>query len=234
MKPKLYLIPSGINNEDPLIQLPVEVVKIISELTYFIVEEERTARRFIKKVVPNANINLLQFGIFNEHTPEIEIENLLEPLKFQSAGILSEAGVPCVADPGGLLVKRAHQLNITVEPLIGPSSLLLTLMASGLNGQNFIFHGYLPVKQDERKKKLKIIERRSVEENQTQLFIEAPYRNNQIFEDMLSVCASSTLLCVACNLTLPDQFIKTQSIALWRKSEKKNLHKHPTVFALQG
>jgi 16S rRNA (cytidine1402-2'-O)-methyltransferase len=233
MQHKLYLIPSDLGTESPSEQLTPEIIKAISELNYFIVEEIRTARRFIKKVVPSKDINSLQFGILNEHTALHELESLIEPLKDNSVGLLSEAGVPCVADPGALIVNKAHQMGIEVVPLVGPSSILLALIASGLNGQNFAFNGYLPIKHDERARKLKQLEKRSIDENQTQLFIEAPYRNNQMLADIITSCLPSTLLNVACDLTLLTQYIKTQSINHWKK-EKVDLHKRPTVFALLG
>jgi 16S rRNA (cytidine1402-2'-O)-methyltransferase len=232
MKGKLYLVPSFIGSEKSEEIFPEINKKIISELKYFIVEEERSARRFLKKIVPEIIINNLQFSILNEHTKLNEIADYLNPCDKYSVGLISEAGVPCVADPGSQIVKLAHEKNIEVVPLIGPSSLLLALMASGFNGQNFAFNGYLPVQRNERTRMLKIYEKRSFSENQTQLFIETPYRNRQLLEDILTTCEPGTFLSIACDLTLPTQFIKTQYIREW-KIKLPDIHKRPAIFCLK-
>jgi 16S rRNA (cytidine1402-2'-O)-methyltransferase len=232
MKGKLYLIPSFIGSENSEEIFPEINKKIISEIKYFIVEEERSARRFLKKMVPEIVINNLQFSVLNEHTKPIEIADYLDPCDKYSVGLISEAGVPCVADPGSQIVKLAHEKNIDVVPLIGPSSLLLALMASGFNGQNFAFNGYLPVQRNERTRMLKIYEKRSFSENQTQLFIETPYRNMQLLEDILKTCEPGTFLSIACDLTLPTQFIKTQNIREW-KIKLPDIHKRPAIFCLK-
>jgi 16S rRNA (cytidine1402-2'-O)-methyltransferase len=197
------------------------------------VEELRTARRYLSKSGIGVPIDNLHFFELNEHTPsEQDISVYLQAaIEGNNVGLLSEAGVPAVADPGARLVRLAHQKNIPVIPLTGPSSLLLALMASGLNGQQFAFAGYLPVKPPERKQRLLQLEKRSTAEQQTQLFIEAPYRNEALLADILNVCRPNTLLCIAANLTEPDAYIKTQTIALW-KTTTVELNKKPCVFLL--
>jgi 16S rRNA (cytidine1402-2'-O)-methyltransferase len=227
----LYLIPSGIGNEDVKQVIPPETIDAVVNLSYFIVEEVRTARRFIKAVCNEKDINSITFSVYNEHTPTSEIDKILEPLKTQSGGIISEAGVPCIADPGALIVKRAHQLGIEVVPLTGPSSILLALMASGMNGQNFAFVGYLPVKKEERVRRIKQLEKRAKEEGQSQILMEAPYRNNAMLDDLLSVCFPGTLLCIGCEISQPTQILKTKTIAEWKK-QKPDLHKRPTLFII--
>jgi 16S rRNA (cytidine1402-2'-O)-methyltransferase len=232
MTGKLYLIPSFLGSENSNEVFPELNRTIVSQLKYFIVEEERTTRRFLKKLVPEIIIDHLNFKLLNEHTNEVEISSYLSPIETESIGLISEAGVPCVADPGSTLVKLAHEKNIEVMPLIGPSSILLALMASGLNGQNFAFNGYLPIKKDEKVKVIKSFEKRSFQENQSQIFIEAPYRNNQLIEDITMTCEPNTLLCIACDLTLPSQFIKTATIREW-KNKKPDIHKRPAIFILK-
>ncbi len=232
MAGKLYLIPSFLGSENSNEVFPELNRKLVSQLKYFIVEEERTARRFLKKLVPEIIIDQLSFKLLNEHTNEVEISSYLMPIETESIGLISEAGVPCVADPGSTLVKLAHEKNIEVIPLVGPSSILLALMASGLNGQNFAFRGYLPIKKDEKVMVIKSLEKRSYQENQTQIFIEAPYRNNQLIEDITTICEPNTLFCIACDLTLPSQFIKTATIREW-KNKKPDIHKRPAIFILK-
>jgi 16S rRNA (cytidine1402-2'-O)-methyltransferase len=230
MKGKLYLIPSFIGNENPNEVFPDINREIVARLDFFIVEELRTSRRFLKKLVPGVDINKLNFSLLNEHTRPEQIINYLEPCQTTSIGLISEAGVPCIADPGSQVVKMAHDKGIDVIPLIGPSSIYLSLMASGLNGQNFAFNGYLPVDKQKRKRAIKILEHRSSVDKQTQLFIETPYRNIQLLNELLETCASSTMLCIACDLTLPSQFIKTQSIAVWKKNIP-DIEKRPAIFS---
>lgn len=232
MNGKLYLIPSFLGSENPKDIFPELNKEIVSKISYFIVEEVRTARRFLKKLVPEININNLHFSILNEHTKTEEINSYLNPCNEYSVGLISEAGVPCVADPGALVVELAHEKKIEVIPLIGPSSILMALMGSGLNGQNFAFNGYLPIHHSERVKMLKFFEKRSYSENQTQLFIEAPYRNKQLLDDILSSCEPNTKMCIAFDLTLPTQFIKTLTIKEW-KIKMPDIHKHPAIFALK-
>jgi 16S rRNA (cytidine1402-2'-O)-methyltransferase len=231
MKGKLYLIPSFLGSENPKDVFPDLNREIVSTLKYFIVEEERTARRFLKKIVHEIVIDDLHFSILNEHTKSIDIIEFLNPCSDYSVGLISEAGVPCVADPGALVVKMAHEKNIEVVPLVGPSSILMSLMASGMNGQSFAFNGYLPIQSNERAQKLRFFEKRSELENQTQIFIETPYRNLQLFDDVIKYCNPDTLLCIASDITLESQFIKTLSIKDWQGNQP-NIHKRPTIFCL--
>lgn len=229
---KLFLIPSFIGNEDVSLSFPAYNIKIVDSLQYFIVEELRSARRFIKKICPTKNIDSIEFYLFNEHSSKSFISDLLKPcINGQNIGLLSEAGAPCIADPGAEVVFFAHKLNIKVVPLIGPSSILLALMASGLNGQNFAFVGYLPIKKSERIKAIKFYEKRSKQENQTQCFIEAPYRNMQLLDDILSAANPDTLLCIAYDITLPSQYICTKTIQDW-KNNIPDFQKHPAIFLL--
>ncbi len=233
MKGKLYLIPSFIGNDNISHSFPEINKEIIQNIVFFVVEEIRTARRFIRKVCPNKNIDDLTFFMLNEHTIHNELARYLSPChEGHSVGILSEAGVPCIADPGSELVFIAHKLDIEVIPLIGPSSILMALMASGLNGQNFAFVGYLPIKKNERQKAIHRLEQRSFLENQTQCFIEAPYRNHQLLSDILQIAHPDTQLCIAYDLTLPSQFIKTLSIKEW-KNKMPDFQKHPAIFLLK-
>jgi 16S rRNA (cytidine1402-2'-O)-methyltransferase len=231
MKGKLYLIPSFIGNENPREVFPDINREIIAGLVFFIVEELRSSRRFLKKLVPEININNLNFSLLNEHTRPEQIVNYLEPCQEASIGLISEAGVPCIADPGSQVVKMAHDKGIDVIPLIGPSSIYLSLMASGLNGQNFAFNGYLPVDKQKRKRAIKLLEQKSAVDKQTQLFIETPYRNIQLFNELLETCASFTLLSIACDLTLSSQFVKTQTISDWKKN-MPDIEKRPAIFSI--
>ena len=208
--------------------------KIIDSLDYFIVENVRSARRFLSKAKIARRIDDLEFVELNEHTlAGAAIEQMVKPiLGGRSAGVISEAGVPGVADPGALVVEACHRKGIRVVPLVGPSSILLAMMASGLNGQSFAFNGYLPVKPPERAKALKGFERRVVSEHQSQVFIEAPYRNVKLMEQMLQVCAAEIRLTVACDITSPDEFIVTRPIAQWRKCGVPDIAKRPTIFIL--
>jgi 16S rRNA (cytidine1402-2'-O)-methyltransferase len=194
----------------------------------------RTARRYLKLLDKEKDIDHSSFFILDKHTGADEFISFLKPIEEgHDVGILSEAGCPGVADPGAEIVKLAHQKNITVVPLTGPSSLLLALMASGLNGQNFAFNGYLPIDKSERAKAIKHLETKSIKENQTQIFIEAPYRNDALAREIIKNARPTTRLCIACDLTLPDAFIKTLPVAQWKK-KLPDLHKKPTVFLFQG
>ncbi len=228
----LYLIPSTIGDTDIELVIPGEVRETVNKIRYYIVENERTARRFLLKLGITTAIDDLTFFVLNKYTPKERLSEFLGPCQDTHVGLLSEAGVPAVADPGSEIVALAHHKNIKVVPLVGPSSILLSLMASGLNGQSFVFHGYLPVKPDERKKRIRAIEQDSLQLNQTQIFIEAPYRNNQMLKDLITVCAGHTLICVACNLTQADEFIKTRTAKQW-KNHAIDLHKKPAIFLLQ-
>lgn len=233
-KGALYLIPNLLGDIQPEAVLPTSVKEAIAKIDYYIVEHEKDARRFIKQVVPEkiqATLNLRQINKFTESE---EIPSMLAPCYDGfDVGIISDAGCPGIADPGASVVALAHDNNIEVRPLVGPSSILLGMMASGLNGQSFAFHGYLPIDKESRKKELKRLERLSREAKQSQLFIETPYRNNQILESMIAVLQQDTKICVACDLTLPTQYIKTASVHQWKKT-KVDLHKRPTLFIIQG
>ena len=230
----LYLIPNTLGNSETCWTIPPNVVAVAQKLRYFIVEDIRTARRYLKLLDKSIIIDDLQFFILNKHTSSAELSTFLTPLKDGfDVGIISEAGCPAVADPGAEIVRMAHEIGIKVVPLTGPSSIILALSASGLNGQNFAFNGYLPVNKEDRIKAIRYFENRSKNENQSQIFIETPYRNMVLFEDILNNCHASTLLCIACNITLPDEFIITQTIKQWANN-KPDLHKKPAIFIIQG
>lgn len=232
MRGKLYLIPSTLGNDSTEKVIPQGIIEIINTIKYFIVENVRTARRFLLSIGIKTPIDDLTFFTLNINTKPEEIYNYLNPVSKSNIGILSEAGVPCVADPGADVVKLAHLKNIDIIPLVGPSSLLMALMASGLNGQNFSFIGYLPIRRSERIKRIKQIEKRSYQENQSQIFIETPYRNNQVYKDIVNYCNADTYLCLASNITLAGESIRTLTIDNWKK-KNIDLHKKPTVFILK-
>ena len=227
---KIYLIPTTLSDEEAFTTLPDSVGVIIQRLQYFIVEERSTAERFLKKFY--RSLDGLTFFELNEHTPFKDVEAFFNQHKSQDLGILSEAGVPCVADPGSEVVLLAHKNNMEVVPLVGPSSILLALMASGLNGQNFAFHGYLPKDREERRKRIKMLEDRSLKEGQTQIFMEAPHHNQKTLEDVLAECDPRTFLCLAVDLTSARQWIKTLSIHEWQKMTV-DIHKRPALFLLR-
>ncbi len=232
--PNLYLIPTTLGETAVEKVLPAEIMLVVRSLRYFVVENTRTARRHLKKIAPEIIIDDLDFKELNEHTQQVGLELLLEPIrKGFDMGILSEAGCPGVADPGADLVKIAHEKGIRVVPLVGPSSILLSLMASGMNGQNFAFIGYLPVKPLERSNAIRDIERNSGRDKQTQIFIEAPYRNTKLLTDLLSVCSAHTRLCIAVDLTLDSEFVVTKTIAEWKKA-LPDINKRPAIFLLQS
>lgn len=231
---RLYLIPTTLGETEPLEVLPISVKQAIEKINHYVVEHEKTARRFIKKIQPRKSQDALQVMTLNKFTDPMEISHFLDPCeKGFDVGILSEAGSPAIADPGAEVVQLAHTKGIRVVPLVGPSSLLLGLMASGLNGQRFAFHGYLPIEQLERRKAIKALERSSKEYDQTQLFIETPYRNNKVMEDLTHVLSPQTRLCVATDLTLPTEYIVTREVRDW-KGKLPDLHKRPTIFLLHA
>ena len=231
-KGTLYLIPSLLGESPADAVFPPANREIISRVKYFVVEEIRTARRFLKKICPEIEIDSLTFTLYNEHSSSADASSFLEPLlKGEDAGIISEAGTPCVADPGSLVVRLAHESGIRVVPLVGPSSILLALMASGFNGQQFVFHGYLPIDKPVRAKRLREIESDILKKGQTQVFIETPYRNLQLLQAITETCQESTLLCLATSLTTPDESIITLTVKEWKK-KKPELNKKPTVFLL--
>jgi len=232
-KGTLYLIPTTLGDTDDLEKvLPTYNREIVSQLDEFIVEQLRTARRFLRKMGHPLPIDEMRFYELNKHTADLEINAYLNPLlSGKSMGLLSEAGTPCVADPGSAIVQLAHEHGIEVIPLTGPNSIILALMASGFNGQNFVFHGYLPVDKQALIKKIKEMETASRNLRQTQIFIETPYRNRQLLDKLLESGKPDTKLCIATNLTLENEKIKTKTIASWKK-ETVDLHKKPTVFLL--
>ena len=230
---KLYLIPTRLGDNAPLEVLPISIKKILDSVDHYIVENEKTARRFIKKVNSGKSQASLNISILNKFTQESEIPSFLDPcFESKDVGLLSEAGCPGIADPGAEVVKIAHNNNIRVVPLVGPSSILLALMSSGMNGQSFTFNGYLPIDRGDRKASLKKLERISFENNQSQLFIETPYRNNKMLEDICSILNQNTRVCVACDITLPTEFIKTKTVSEW-KNTTVDLHKRPAIFIIQ-
>lgn len=233
MKGKLYLIPTTLGENEPLEVMPYSVKTIVELLNHYAVENEKSARRFIKKITPKKVQSSLVMMKLDKYAIEIETRTYLDFCdQGISVGLLSEAGVPAVADPGATIVKLAHEKGIQVVPLVGPSSILMALMASGLNGQNFAFNGYLPIDNSERKKGIKALEKLSMEKNQSQIFIETPYRNQKMFTDLKSVLSPRTLLCIAIDISLPNEFIKTFTIAHWKK-QSPDLHKRPAIFIIQ-
>lgn len=233
MKGKLYLIPTTLGNIDNISEaIPSYNLHIIHQLSIFIVENIRTARRFISKTKHPFSIDKLTFLELGKHTSENTILSYLDQADSGfDIGLLSEAGTPCIADPGSIIVNQAHKKGIEVSPLVGPNSIVLALMASGFNGQNFCFHGYLPVDTRELTRKIKMIESDIQKKDQTQIFIETPFRNNKLLGKLVESCKPETNLCIAVELTLPDQHITTKTIRNWRKS-KIDLNKKPAVFLL--
>ena len=236
MEPKkgnLYLIPCTLGDTPPLEVLPLLVKKAVEHIDHYIVEHEKNARRFIKTIVPRKSQPSLHFNTINKFTDEAEIPAMLEPCHDgKDVGVISDAGCPGIADPGAEVVAAAHRQNIKVVPLVGPSSIFMALMASGFNGQNFAFNGYLPIDKRERKQKIKHLEKISIENEQSQLFIETPYRNNQLMESLVQTVHGDTRLCVACDITLPTEYIKTLPASVWAKT-KVDLNKRPTIFIIQ-
>ena len=217
---------------DPMDVLPQTIKRSIDFIDHFIVENEKTARKSIKIVQPEKKQSELVLFTLNKHTENKEHLAMMQPLlEGKNMGLMSEAGCPGVADPGAVIVKIAHEKGIQVIPLVGPSSILLALMASGMNGQSFTFNGYLPIEKEEKKSALKFLEKLSFDKNQTQIFIETPYRNNKLLEDLIQILHPETHLCVATDITLPTEYIKTKKVASWKK-EKIDLHKRPTIFIL--
>ena len=229
---KLYLIPTTLGDTSIEKVLPPDLTQLISSVTVFIVENLRTARRFLKKVNPAIIIDDLTFFELNQHTDKKEISRFLEPIHIGlDIGIISEAGCPGVADPGADVVRIAHTRNIQVVPLVGPSSILLALMASGMSGQNFAFNGYLPIKNPEKAQQIKMLELRMQTEGQTQIFIEAPYRNAQLLDDLLKNCDPLTMLCIAADITLETEFILSKPVSYW-KTNMPDIQKRPAIFMI--
>ena len=231
-KGKLYLIPSPLGENDPSEVIPGPVLKSLEGFRTFVVEEVRTARRYLSRAGLKGRIESLEFHELNEHTDQATIEGYLKLFDDgNDVALISEAGLPAVADPGAQLVALAHRHGIEVVPQVGPSSLMLALMASGLNGQSFAFCGYIPAKTEERRSRLRTLEKVSAQLKQTQIIIETPYRNDSLFSDILYVCNGSTRVCIAADITLPEAFIKTRKISEWKK-EKLVIGKRPCVFLI--
>lgn len=229
---KLYLIPTTMGECNPMDVLPQTVKRTIDFIDHYIVENEKTARKSIKEVHPEKKQSELILFTLNKRTEVKEHLEFIQPLlEGKNVGLMSEAGCPGVADPGAVIVKLAHDKGIQVVPLVGPSSILLAMMASGMNGQSFTFHGYLPIEKDEKKASFKSLERISFEKNQSQIFIETPYRNNKLLEDLIQTLNPETHLCIATDITLPTEYINTKKIAAWKK-ETIDLHKRPTIFII--
>ena len=232
MKGKLYLIPTTLGDTEPLEVMPISVKKVIEHLDHFIVENEKSARRFIKRITPQKAQPSLELLLLDKYSNDIEIQNYLDVCDSgTSIGLLSEAGVPAVADPGASIVKLAHERGVQVVPLVGPSSILMAMMGSGMNGQNFAFNGYLPIDKSDRKRAIKELEKISRDKNQSQIFIETPYRNEKMLDDLRAILSPDTRVCVACDITLPSEYIKTFTIKEW-KNIKTDLHKRPAIFIL--
>ena len=230
-KGKLYLIPSPLGDGAPSEVLPASVLELLPSLQCFVVEEVRTARRFLSSAGLKGHIQDLEFHELNEHTPPQQVEEYAGLFEGRDVGLISEAGLPAVADPGARLVALCHRIGVEVVPMVGPSSLMMALMSSGLDGQSFAFVGYIPAKTEERRQALKTLEKHS--RGQSQILIETPYRNDSLFADMLSVLAPDTRICVAANLTCEDQFIRTLPVSQWKKQQLV-IGKRPCVFIIQA
>ena len=227
----LYLIPNTLGEDNFSFVLPDEVKSVIESLDYFIVENERTARAYIKRLLPNKIQKDIHVEIIDKHTDPLDLPGFLRPIENgKNAGIISEAGVPCIADPGAEIVSIAHRKGLKVIPLVGPSSILLALMASGFNGQQFAFRGYLPFDQQIRKRVFQAMNK-DIKDGITQIFMETPYRNNKLLDELLKIMHPETKLCIACDITLENEYIRTKTIANWVGS-LPDLHKRPTIFLI--
>ena len=232
METALYLLPSTLGDTPISNVLPAANVEVITQIKYFIVENIRSARRFLKKVDHNIDIDTLTFYTLDEHTLPKDIHDYLKPLEEGNPmGVISEAGCPVVADPGSLVVELAQKKNLKVIPMVGPSSIILSVMASGFNGQSFTFYGYLPIEPDKRAAAIRTLETRAYKENQTQLFIETPYRNIKMLEEILHVCCPDTRLCIATDITCENEYIRTKTIKEWKK-QLPDINKRPTIFLI--
>jgi len=232
-KGKLFLIPAALGDAAAVNSISPHIRETINAIDEYIVENERSARRYLKQLGISKPIQELAFHLLNEHTDRSKLGAFLANIdQGKNIGIITEAGCPGVADPGAEVVALAHEKDIPVVPLVGPSSILLALMASGLNGQRFAFHGYLPIEKKERVQALRQMEKQAAQFDQTQIFMETPYRNNHLLGDILQNCQGATRLCVAVELTLPTEFIKTKTIDAWKKSPLPDLHKRPAIFLI--
>lgn len=229
---KLYLIPTTLGDNEPLEVMPLSVKKVVEEINHFIVENEKSARGFIKKITPKKSQPDLEIMMLDKYADAMEVRSYLDICqKGISVGLLSEAGVPAIADPGAEVVKLAHEKGIQVVPLVGPSSILMAMMSSGMNGQNFAFNGYLPIDKGDRKREIKFLEKISKDRDQSQIFIETPYRNDKMLADLITALAPSTRLCIAADISLSTEYIKTLTMQEWKR-EKTDLHKRPAIFII--
>lgn len=234
MKGRLFLIPSPLGDNEPAEVIPAGVLSMLPSISTYVVEAVRTARRYLSAAGLKGHVQDLEFHELNEHTTPEEIEALMKLFDDgRDVGLITEAGLPAVADPGAQLVRLCHRHGVEVVPMSGPSSLMLALMASGLNGQSFAFLGYLPAKTEERRQALRSIEKHSSTARQTKIFIETPYRNDSLLADILSVCRADTEVCIAANITMPDAFIRTKTAGEWKKSIP-TVGKRPCVFLILG
>lgn len=230
----LYLIPTTLGDGEPTMVLPAGTTAVLQSLDYLIVEQVRTARRLLSRLHLSSKIDSIQFFELNKHTSPFDVKNYLHPaLSGASVGLLSEAGTPCIADPGAVVVAHAHELGIRVVPLTGPSSIILALMASGFNGQSFAFHGYLPIQSTERMQSIKHLENQSIAHDQTQIFIETPFRNLTLFETLVKTCQPGTMLCLATDISLETESIQSMPIREWKKITP-DIQKRPSVFLISG
>lgn len=228
----LYLLPVGLGDSDLSAVLPQKNMEIIRTLTWFIAENAKEARAFLKQC-SYPEISRAQLSLINQHAKAEELTSFLNPLlQGHNMGLMSDAGCPGIADPGAEVIRIAHQKGIRVVPLVGPSSIVLSIMASGFNGQNFAFVGYLPIDKNERSKRLKDLEQLTLKQKQAQFFIETPYRNQPLFEDLLKTLNPSSKLLVATNITLGDESIRVKTIAAWKKVPAPEFHKKPTIFGI--
>ncbi|WP_167341950.1 SAM-dependent methyltransferase [Nonlabens sp. SY33080] len=233
-KGRLFLIPVTLGEINPLEVLPISVKKVIEVVDHYIVENEKSARRFIKSIHPGKSQPSLQLSTLNKFTEPSELPTFLKPChEGTHVGLMSEAGVPGVADPGSQVVAMAHEQGIRVQPLVGPSSILMAMMSSGMNGQSFAFNGYLPIDKHDRRKRIKQLESLSLRENQSQALIETPYRNNKLIEELLTALHPETRLCIACDITLPTEYIRTFSVKKW-KQNIPDIHKRPALFIIHA
>lgn len=234
MKGRLFLIPSPLGDNDPAEVIPAGVLSMLPSISTYVVEAVRTARRYLSAAGLKGHVQDIEFHELNEHTTPKEVEALMKLFDDgRDVGLITEAGLPAVADPGAQLVRLCHRHGVEVVPMSGPSSLMLALMASGLNGQSFAFLGYLPAKTEERRQALRSIEKHSSTARQTKIFIETPYRNDSLLADILSVCRADTEVCIAANITMPDAFIRTKTAGEWKKSVP-TIGKRPCVFLILG
>ena len=234
MKGRLFLIPSPLGDNDPAEVIPAGVLSMLPSISTYVVEAVRTARRYLSAAGLKGHVQDLEFHELNEHTTPEEVEALMKLFDDgRDVGLITAAGLPAVADPGAQLVRLCHRHGVEVVPMSGPSSLMLALMASGLNGQSFAFLGYLPAKTEERRQALRSIEKHSSTARQTKIFIETPYRNDSLLADILSVCRADTEVCIAANITMPDAFIRTKTAGEWKKSVP-TIGKRPCVFLILG